>query len=63
MLPWNAISEIRLFPQDKVLVLTVTSFGRHFIPYAIYHVPKPWKAKAAIETALQLAGKTDAEKV
>ena len=63
VLPWNAISEIRLFPQDKVLVLTVTSFGRHFIPYAIYHVPKPWKAKAAIETALQLAGKTDAEKV
>ncbi len=63
VLNWADISEIRLFPADKVLVLTVSNFGRFLIPYAIYHVPKPWKAKAAMETALHMAEKTDAEKV
>jgi|GEM_PF-6570498 len=57
VLRWADISEIRLFPQDKVLVLTVSNFGRFLIPYAIYHVPKPWKAKAALETALHNAEK------
>jgi hypothetical protein len=63
VLGWADISEIRLFPQDKVIVLTVSNFGRFLIPYAIYHVQKPWKAKAAIETALNLAEKKSAEKV
>jgi hypothetical protein len=63
VLNWADISEIRLFPQDKVLVLTVSNFGRFLIPYAIYDVSKPWKAKAAIETALHQADKKDAEKV
>jgi len=52
VLTWKDISEIRLFPKDKVLVLTVSNIGRFLIPYAIYHVPKPWKVKAAIEVAL-----------
>jgi hypothetical protein len=63
VLNWADISEIRLFPHDKVIVLTVSNFGRFLIPYAIYHVNKPWKAKAAIESALNMGTKNSAEKV
>jgi hypothetical protein len=57
VLTWDAISEIKLFPRDKVLVLTVGFAGRYLIPYGIYHIPKPWKVKEAIEKGLAITAK------
>ena len=52
VLAWDAISEVRLFPKDNVMVLTISSIGRYLIPYGIYHFPSSKKIKTAIKEVL-----------
>jgi hypothetical protein len=68
VLTWDAISEARIFSKGKVLVLTVSSFGRHLIPYAIYDIPDPEKVEKALRDAISKGQgpkgrKTDDKKV
>jgi len=52
VLTWDAISEARIFPKGKVLVLNVSSIGRFLIPYAIYDILDPAKVEKAIRDAV-----------